>query len=155
MKPTINFKKFKGGPKSFLFFAAFFAISVLVLTQLTEYSRNTRAMSYSTFLKSVELGQVKAVHLVGQKAYGVLKDGRSRFETVLGDNPKNWDLLREHNVEISLAEPSSSFKIWHILTFLPFLLLIPLGIWYFVRQGRNNNSGGSGIFSMGKSKARM
>ncbi len=156
MKTKINFKNFKGGPRNLLLLGAFFLVSVMVLTQLTEYSRNTHPMSYSTFLKNVELDQVRSVHIIGQKVYGLLRDGRTRFETVMGDNPKNWDILRDHNVEMFVAEASSPFGFWHILSF--FALLLPLmvvAIWYFTRQSRTTGSGGNSIFTMGKSKAKM
>ncbi|MFA6065701.1 MAG: ATP-dependent zinc metalloprotease FtsH [Candidatus Babeliaceae bacterium] len=148
----MNFKNFKSGPRNVMMMVALFTISLLVMTKLTDYSRSTQAMSYSAFLKNVETDQVKAVHISGQDVTGALKDGK-RFETVIADNNQNWDLLRKHNVEFSVGSASGQFSVWH-LVFLAFFVLSLGAIWFFVRQNRGSG-GGSTLFSMGKSKAKM
>ena len=154
MKSKMNFKNLKNsGPRNMFIVLTFFVLSLVVLTKLTDYSRAMQTMNYSTFLKTVESGQIKSVSISGQEVYGVYKDGR-RFEAIIADNPKNLDILNEHNVEITVATPAQQFTIWHLLFLLAFLGSCGL-IWYMIRQSRNAGGGAGNIFSMGKSKAKM
>lgn len=152
MKFNINFKNLKNGPRNVLLLLVFFAVCLGVLTRLTDYSRTTQTMTYAAFIKSVENNQIKSVHIIGNEAYGTFKDGK-RFEAVIADNPNNWAILKEHGVDYSVGQPSAQLSFWHIL----FLLLTAGGILaviYFIRQSRGSG-GGSNIFSVGKSKAKM
>ncbi len=151
-KQTLN----PGGPKNIVFAVVFFVLCLGLLTKLTDYSRKVANIPYSAFLQKVEEGAVKAVNISGQDVYGEFKDG-NKFETVIGDYTKNWDLLRTHGVEFSIANPSSSLSFWHILLLVSFLMT-PLAIWYFIKQAKGSGgSGGSGggIFNMGKSRAKL
>jgi len=148
----INFKNFKSGPRNVMMMVAFFTVSLLVMTKLTDYSRTTQTMSYAAFLKNVENDAIKSVHIVGQEVYGTYKDGK-RFEAIIADDPHNWELLKKHNVDFSIGVASSQFSLWHIIL-LAFFAGTLLAIWFFVRQSRG--SGGTGtLFSMGKSKAKI
>ncbi len=152
MKQKLKNNPFARGPKHLVFVVLFFVISIALLTKLTDYTRHVKNISYSTYLDAIENNEVKSVHINGQDVYGILKDG-TRFEAVIADNPKNLDLLREHSVEFSVAPLAAQFSFWHLLLLASFLLM-PLGVWYFFRQSRGSG-GGSNIFSMGKSKAKM
>jgi len=150
---------FQGGPKNILILTLLLVGGILVLHQFTDYARQIKTVPYMpTFLKKVEEGAVKQVHIAGHDVYGTLKDG-TRFETVIGDNQKNWDLLEKTGVEVIVASTSNQISLWYLFPFL--LLLMTLwGIWYYVRQtrGGGSNSGGGGgnnIFNMGKSRAKM
>ncbi len=151
----INFNKFKGGPRNFLLLLIILAAGIVVLTKLTDFTKLRRSISYSSFLKHVEDNKVDTVHVIGQEAVGKLKDG-SYFETVIADRPQNWDLMKEHGVNFSVAPASTQFTFWHILLLLAFLVA-PIAVWFFLRQTRNQNGGGGSgnIFSMSKSKAKM
>lgn len=152
MRQKLKNNPFVRGPKNLIFAVIFFVISIALLTKLTDYTRQVKSIAYSTFLKLVEQGNVKSVHINGQDVYGVLKD-ETRFETIVAENPGNLELLRQHNVEFSVAPTSSQFNFWHLLLLFSFLIM-PLIVWYFFRQSRGS-SGGSTLFSMGKSKAKM
>ena len=148
---------FQGGPKNLLILTLLLLGGIALLHRFTDYARQIKEISYSAFLKRVEQNDVRRVHASGQDVYGVFRDG-SRFETVVADNPANWDLLKKHDVEFSVASPSGQINFWYLLPL--FLSLITLGaIWYFIRQARGGGGGGGGgpgnIFTMGKSKAKM
>jgi cell division protease FtsH len=157
MKP--KFKKssyFSGGPKNVLIAALIFLASIVVLTKLVDHTIKVRNIPYSSFLKRVEQGDVKAVHFAGQDVYGSFKDG-SKFESAVPvNNPRHFDILKENGVEFSVASQSNNLNIWYLL---PLLLLgvVLIGAWYFFRQSRGGTSseGGNNIFTMGKSKAKM
>ena len=153
MKHKLKNNPFARGPKNLIFALIFFVISLVLLTKLTDYTRHVKSIAYSTFLKNVEQGNVKTVHINGQDVYGILQDG-TRFETVIVENPSNLELLRQHNVEFSVAPTTGQFTIWHLLLLFSFLL-VPLIVWYFFKQSRGGSGGGTTLFSMGKSKAKM
>ncbi len=140
-------------------------LGVILLGGLTylyykvEESRTVSAITYSQFLTLVEQDKVKKVEVSGADVQGSLKDG-SHFETVVGNNPKNWDLLKEHNVEFSVSNPVSYANYSYLIMVIIFLLSGLAIAWFIFRQMRGGGSGGSGggagnIFSFGKSRAQM
>lgn len=126
---------------------------LLVLHKLTELGRNVQIFSYSTFLEKVEQNLVKKVRISGQDVEGVLTDG-TRFETVIGNNTNDWSILRAHNVEFSIISPSNQVGIWYLFLF-SCLFVAAWAVWYFIRARNAGSGGGSNIFTMGKSGARM
>ena len=126
---------------------------LLVLHKLTELGRNVQTFSYSTFLEKVEQNLVKKVYVSGQDVEGVLADG-TRFETVIGTNTNDWNILRSHGVEFSIISPSNQLGIWYLFLF-SCLFVAAWAVWYFIRARNAGNSGGGNIFTMGKSGARM
>jgi cell division protease FtsH len=123
--------------------------------------------SYSSFRKQLEAGNVEKVKVEGEKISGEFKkpikmEGTEKktvsykdFYTFLpsfGDN-NLLSLLEAQKVDI-ITEPKKDVSWWGgLLTgFLPFLLLIGLGILLFRRLGGGL---GQGIFSMGASRARL
>lgn len=147
---------FQGGPKNLLILLMVMVGGLLLLHQFTDYARQIKTVSYDSFLKSVESDEVKEIHVAGQDVYGIFRDG-TRFETVVGKNPKNWEMLKEHNVQVWVASPSNQVSLWYIFPFL-FLLMSLWAIWYYIKQARGGQGGGQGgnnIFTMGKSRAKM
>jgi len=148
----------QGGPRNLILGALFMVGCILILARLTDYTRQTSVIPYSTFLTKIEQNQVSSVQINGQEVHGKFKDG-GYFETTIAPNTKDWDLLKAHNVEFSVVNAGNQFNMWYIT-----MLLIALGGliligWFIYRQARNignGNGGGAGnIFSMGKSRAKM
>jgi ATP-dependent Zn protease len=98
MRHKLKNNPFARGPKHLVFVVLFFVISIALLTKLTDYTRQVKNISYSKYLDAIENNEVKSVHINGQDVYGIMKDD-THFETVVADNPKNLDLLRDHNVQ--------------------------------------------------------
>ena len=155
MKIKKSKNMFFGGPKNAIILTFLLLGSLALLHKLTDYSRNIQTISYTAFLDKVELRQVKKVTIAGQEVFGIFTDG-NRFETVIGNNPKDWDKLRENGVEVSVDNLANQFNIWYLFPLISFLFMIGI-VLYFVRQSRSGNGGGGGssIFTMGKSRARM
>jgi len=145
---------YQKGPRNVLILALV-AISVLfLLTKLTEYSSQIQPISYSSFIKRIENGDVKKVRVSGEEVYGIFKNG-DKFETVIPDTPKNWEILKKHDVEISVVSTSGQFSLWYLIPLLSLLLTL-LVVWYFMRQKSGGaGGGGANIFTMGKSRAKM
>lgn len=146
-------KNFKGGPQNFLIALVLVGLMLMVLTRLTEFTRTMKPMIYSQFMEAVEQGVVKWVRVENQQVTGALQDG-SRFETVISNNAKIWDLFDKHKVSVEVVDGASQIP-WFYVLILLLMLLIPLVVWYLLRQSRNANGGAGNIFSMGKSKAKM
>lgn len=129
---------------------------ILILSKLTDYTRNIQSIPYSTFLKKIEEGEVRAVHVSGNDVYGALKNG-TKFETVIADIPANWELLKNNNVEFSVASASGQFSWWYLLSFIFNIGILLAIVWFFFRQSRGMSGGGGGVnvFSIGKSRAKM
>jgi len=146
---------FSGGTKNFIIATVIFIACIVLLTKLTDYTRQVKSIKYSTFLKHVESGNVKKVHVSGQDVRGEFRDG-AKFETVIAYNPANWDILRKNDVEFEVSNLAGQFSFWYLLPLLSLLITI-LAIWYFIKQTRASSGGGGGsnIFSIGKSKAKL
>lgn len=141
-------------PRNFIVLLVFFLISLGIMMRLTEYTQNMAGISYSEFVKKVEAGTIRSVTISGKDVQGYYKDGK-RFETVIADNPKNWEMLKQHNVDITVTSPGNGVNMWYVLIILS-LLVMPLAFFFFMRQAKGGSGGGGpGIFTMGKSKAKM
>lgn len=152
-KPGSQF--FKGGPKNFINFLIvglllFFALGVL--NKLTQYAQPIY-FNYTDFLKNVEENKIKSIYIAGQEAQGDLKDG-SKFETVLPLVHNQWDLLKQHGIEVSIANNSDHFFFWFLVIVLGLALIVAL-FWYFLRQIRNGVNSAGNMFPLSKSRARM
>ena len=151
-------KKFNrnNGPRNLIIMAFLLASSLLLITKFTDVTQEITRLSFSEFLDKVQSGEVLEVKIVGHEIEGKFKSG-DKFETVAGNYEKTWDLLRDNKVAFTVDSPVSKASIfWYFM-----MMLLPIvsmaGVWYALRQGRGSNggSGGGGIFSMGKSRAKM
>ena len=147
---------FSGGPKNAFIAIIIFLACLLALHQLTDNSRNIHTIDYSAFLDKIEQNQVSKVYITGQDVRGQLKDG-TLFETVILSNQRVEDVLRQHNVEMTVGSPSTAVALWYILPFFSLLIILLAGAWFFLRGAREGSGGGGAgnIFSMGKSKAKL
>ena len=143
------------GPRNLIVVVLFIIGCLWLLTKVVDPKRNTEEYKYSQFLEYVEKGSIKSATVSGQLVVGTTKDGK-RFETIMPVADQGiWDKLAKNKVEFGVANPQTDINVWQILLFVIFLggLLI---IWYVFRQNKNAGAGGgSNIFSMGKSRAKM
>lgn len=146
-------KYFPKGPKNLFIIILVLFGTLALLTKLTDYTRQIKTVNYSTFLHEVEQDRVREVTISGQDVQGVFKSGLC-FETVIPYIPKHWDILKEHNVNIRVENIANQFNLWYFLLFG--LLIAALAIiWFLLRQARGASGGGSNIFTLGKSRAKM
>ncbi len=110
-------------------------------------------LAYSEFLNEVKAGQVEAVRISGNTVRGERVDGDA-FVTLVPDDPALIGDLLNAGVSIK-AEPEQEPSLWAqaLVSWLPFLLLIGVWIWFMRRSA--GAAGGGGLFSFGKSRARM
>lgn len=143
------------GPRGLIIAVGIALLGVGLLSWLISSNREIISLTYSQFLDKVEKNEVEGVQVTGQELIGYSKDG-SRFESVIAETPRNWDILREHGVNIRVESQAGQYNFWYML-FLLALGFIGVIAWQFFRQARGGNgSGGPGnLFNMGKSKAKM
>ena len=137
--------------KTLLFWIGLVFLGV-VLWQFVQRSGSDeeREWNFSEFIHQVEQSNVQEVEIVGSKVKGKTKDNTS-FTTVAPDYEDLIPRLLAKNVVIKAKERSQSPWLAALITYVPFLLLI--GIWiFFMRQMQ---SGGNKALSFGKSRAKL
>lgn len=151
------FKKpsFSGGPKALLAGIVIMMVLLYFLTQLTEHARNLNEFSYKEFLDQVRSGQVKSIEINGPQVNGLLKDDQ-KFEAVIAQRDSDFDLLDKNNVDVEIVAPTVGSHFWYIILLLSILLILGLAsAWYITKQGKGNGGQAGGLFSMGKSRAKI
>ncbi len=111
----------------------------------------SEALSYSEFKSSVQAKAVQSVVIGPDRIDGTLTDGRS-FSTLRVEDPNLITQLEANNVNVS-GRAAGSLLGW----LLPFALMMGVSFWLMKRlqKGMGGMSGGGGLFSFGKSKARV
>ena len=112
-------------------------------------------MTYSEFVKNVNLGNIREVVIDQEKIYA--KDGSgNRFVTVWGQNDqKLQDDLINNGVVVDYAEPEKP-SVWSQLLIASFPILIIIAVFMlFMRQMQGGGSGRGGPMAFGRSKARL
>ncbi len=110
-------------------------------------------MDYSQFLDAVQQGQITKVTIEGRTLKAVTSEGK-RITSYAPQDLWMVSDLRKNGVTIEAKpEEEQSFLMSIFVSWFPMLLLI--GVWiFFMRQMQGGGKGG-GMFSFGKSKARL
>lgn len=129
-------------------------VLVSVFSNFGPRHATAQKISYSTFLKAVNAGQVSAVSIEEGKIIRGMTKNNHRFTTTMPvpDNVLLGELLK-YNVDVSGQEKQQESVLLHIfINWFPMLLLI--GVWvFFMRQMQGG--GGRGAMSFGRSRARL
>jgi cell division protease FtsH len=143
------------GPRGIIIALGIVLLGIGILSWLINNNRELVPLTYSQFLDRVERGEVEYVRVLGQELEGVTKDG-ARFEVIIAETPKNWDVLREHGVNINVQSNAGQYNFWYILI-LAVLGFLGVLAWQFFKQARGGGgaSGPGNLFNLGKSKAKM
>jgi cell division protease FtsH len=127
-------------------------LAFIVVTQLWEHRAAEVEIPSYVFDDQVAAGQVREGTVVGQILHGVYKDGH-RFRTTLppsidSDLRRFW---REHGLAVSyrIKRPDLGS---YLLAALPYMVLLVL---FLFMLGRMQGMGTKGLFTFGKSKARL
>jgi cell division protease FtsH len=142
-----------GNNRNIAFWVVLFLL-VVVLFNVFSNGSNTlqsREISYSEFVASVEQGDVSAVTLDGERVRFVGGDKRE-YITIRPADSNLTDLLIDNNVAIRAEAQEQSGLQSFFMTLFPFLLLI--GVWiYFMNRMQGGGKGGA--MGFGKSKAKL
>ncbi len=112
---------------------------------------SSRTVSYSDFVKSVDNGEVQAVTLDGERILFRGSDGQD-YVTIQPKGAEITKRLIDKNVVVNAKPQEQSGFASVVMTFLPFLLLI--GVWiYFMNRMQGGGKGGA--MGFGKSRAKL
>ncbi|MDE2704834.1 MAG: ATP-dependent zinc metalloprotease FtsH [Gemmatimonadota bacterium] len=131
---------------------AYAVLTLLLLLSLQNYFANqVETLPYSQFRDWIKSGQVVECTFSGEFIHGRANvDGREiSFRTAAIDDPELIGLLEEHQVEFT-RQPSNNWFTQLLSWILPALIFV--GIWLFIIR---RMSGGGGLMSIGKSKAKV
>ncbi len=111
-----------------------------------------QVVHYSEFLSQVEDGKVSSVQIDGENVTFKSEAGTFRTIKPQGTNDLLVTALQENNVDFVAEAQEQSTLSAIIMSFLPFILLI--GVWvYFMNRMQGGGKGGA--MSFGKSRAKM
>jgi cell division protease FtsH len=127
---------------------------ILALFNLISGGQSTMAtstVSYSDFVDRVEGGDVTNATIDGEKIIFRGGDGRD-YVTIQPDGADTTNLLVENDVSFAAKPQEQSGFVTILMTFLPFLLLI--GVWIYF-MNRMQGGGRGGAMGFGKSRAKL
>lgn len=116
-------------------------------------SSRQQEVSYSEFLNSVEQNQVASAEISGQDISITYTSGEIRTAVMPNFHPELYNILQENNVDYKLIKEDSGMFMTALFSWLPFLLII--GIWVFFMRQMQGKGGGGGAMGFGKSKAKL
>ncbi len=114
-------------------------------------SANSRAVSYSDFIAQVDDGNIGAVTLDGERVSFRGADGQTYFTIKPGDADLT-DYLIGKNVAVDARQQEQSGFISIVMTFLPFILLIAVWVYF---MNRMQGGGKGGAMGFGRSRAKL
>ncbi len=171
-KPPVDDKENKGGiwklPGRSMLFWLVIAMAVLVIYQMMGETKADRAtISYSEFLTYLDNGQIRSVEFVERNINGKFT------EKLTVDTPTGTGAFEKFSLRIPFEDPDLVKKLsdkgvavdatelgmnWGgiLLSIAPWMILI--FVWLFMlrqMQGGGGGGGPKGIFSFGKSRAKL
>lgn len=153
-------KPLQGSPRNLLIGIVLAVLTLFILTRLADTMREDTGITYSEFIQKAELGDVKMVRIVpGKYAHGELSGGK-RFHVILPshDTRNLENILINQKIAFTYDQSDDSMGSWFMVLMAVLMIFGLIGAAvYFMTQnkGGGNNSGGGGIFSMGKSRAKV
>ncbi|NOY88922.1 MAG: ATP-dependent metallopeptidase FtsH/Yme1/Tma family protein [FCB group bacterium] len=156
----------KGPGKSLIFWLALFLIMVISYTYYSGFSQDKAVITYSEFINQVENNNVSKVTFEDRKVSGILKKAEkfssvnspksfSKFQTRIPFRDYNYELvnkLEKNKVKIVAKEQSPNI-FSYLVAAAPWVILIL--IWLFFIRQMQGGGGPKGLFSFGKSKAKL
>ena len=129
-------------------------VALVLMTVFNQFNsrqqKNSQTqMDYSQFLDAVKQGEISKVTIEGRTLKAVTTDGKRVTSFAPQDLWLVSDLIKNGVKIEAKPEEEQSFLMSIFVSWFPMLLLI--GVWiFFMRQMQ-----GGGMFSFGKSKARL
>lgn len=140
--------------KSVLIWVAIIALVFFLFSNLMggKADGTTQKMDYSTFVQSVQSGNIKNVTIDDRTITGATTDGTDFVTYMPWIDPFLTDQLISHNVDVVATPPEQRSLLMSILiSWLP--LVIIFGLWFFFMRQMSGGKGGA--FSFGRSRAKL
>ena len=142
-----------GNARNIAFWVVLFLL-ILALFNLFSGGQSTissRTINYSDFVQAVDGGEISSVTLDGERVMFRGNDGQD-YVTILPEGADITDRLIEQDIVVNARPQEQSGFATVLMTFLPFLLLI--GIWIYF-MNRMQGGGRGGAMGFGKSRAKL
>jgi cell division protease FtsH len=142
-----------GNARNIAFWVVLFLL-ILALFNLFSGGQSTMSsqqISYSDFIERVEADEVSSVTLDGERVLFRGEDGRN-YVTIRPDGADITDRLIDNEITVNAKPQEQSGFTTILMTFLPFLLLI--GVWIYF-MNRMQGGGRGGAMGFGKSRAKL
>jgi len=131
-------------------------LAVYAMDRFSSPSLKRQEVSYSEFVRLVNVDSVEDVQLVGRREVFFTKVGWGNFKAKLPYEPgkdfADW-LTKQHDLEYEYQEPPVSIG-YLIVLYLPWLIII-LSFLFLLLSLRGKNKQDGSLFSFSKSKARL
>ncbi|NNJ67271.1 MAG: ATP-dependent zinc metalloprotease FtsH, partial [Boseongicola sp.] len=139
--------------RSIAFWLVLFLLILALFNLISGGQTNTQSstVSYSDFVERVEGGDVSNATIDGERIVFRASDGRD-YVTIQPEGAGATDLLVANEVTFRAEPQEQSGFVTILMTFLPFLLLI--GVWIYF-MNRMQGGGRGGAMGFGKSKAKL
>ena len=142
-----------GNARNIAFWVVLFLL-ILALFNLFSGGQSTissRSVGYSDFVEAVEKGEISSATVDGEKVMFRGKDGQD-YVTIVPQGTEVTERLIDNKVTVNARPQEQSGFTTLLMTFLPFLLLI--GVWIYF-MNRMQGGGRGGAMGFGKSKAKL
>ena len=142
-----------GNARNIAFWVVLFLL-ILALFNLFSGGQSTissRSVGYSDFVEAVEKGEISSATVDGEKVMFRGKDGQD-YVTIVPQGTEVTERLIQNKVTVNARPQEQSGFTTLLMTFLPFLLLI--GVWIYF-MNRMQGGGRGGAMGFGKSKAKL
>jgi len=150
--------------RTFLFWLIFIIITIWISRWFSQGGKDEYRINLNDFREYLEKGLVNKVEIRGQEFHGELKqpqpykdDFRNTFTNFLVILPEELDIntvfkwMDEYGIQAE-AKPKTIEWWGYLINALPFVILI---VFWFVLLRRMQGGGPKGIFSFGKSRAKL
>ena len=133
---------------------AFFLAKLFDSGNMTSGNRRSQELIYSDFKALVASGEIANAQIVGDSLIeGFTQEGLGFRTYVPVDDPSVIDYLRLYQIPINyVPEKSMPWYLNILINWGPFLLIF--GIWLVLMRRMQSGSGGGGLFSIGRSRAK-
>lgn len=123
-----------------------------IINYFSTQNNTKQEISYTEFLRQVDMQGVEKVTIVDNVIKGNLTDG-TEFMTVMPDDPALIGNLKDKGVAIKAERPPEP-PWWSTMfsSILPMLLIFGI-FWFFIMQ--QSQGGGNRVMSFGKSRAKL
>ena len=157
----------RGTGRTLMFWLALVGVVYIVYVYYASFNQDTVEIDFSEFLTEFDDGNIVGVVFTDLAIEGTLREPRtfasattsntfSKFKTLIPFSDINYILvfrLVEAGVKIGVKEKGAS-PFSYLLAVAPWIILVFIWL-FFIRQMQGGGGGPKGLFSFGKSKAKL
>ena len=133
---------------------AFFLAKMFDSDNMSSGNRRSQELIYSDFKSLVAAGEIANAQIIGDSLIeGITQEGLGFRTYIPAEDPSIIDYLRLYQIPINyVPEKSMPWYLNILINWGPFLLIF--GIWLVLMRRMQGGSGGGGLFSIGRSRAK-